>query len=862
MKAILILLTALLYTTALLSQVQIQWQKCLGGTGYDQANAIQQTTDGGYIVAGWTQSINGDVSGNHGGEDFWVVKLDMTGNIQWQKCLGGTGYDRAHSIQQTTDGGYIVAGHTNSNNGDVSGNNGYYDMWVVKLDYQGNILWQKCLGGTGYDRAHSIQQTTDGGYIVAGYTYSNNGDVSGNHGDSDMWVVKLDPQGNIQWQKCLGGTNWEEVWSVRQTTDGGYIVAGSTCSNDGDVSGNNGGSDMWEVKLDHQGNIQWQKCLGGTSDDYAYSIQQTTDGGYIVAGYTRSNDGDVSGYNGGYSDMWVVKLDPHGDLLWQKCIGGTDWDEARYIEQIQDGGYLVAGLSVIIGNQYDFFVVKLDILGNLQWQKHIGGTTWDWAYSIKQTTDRGFIVAGWTNSINGDIIGNNGSEDMWVVKLIEPNISGRVFHDINENGMLDSGEQGAAGQMVKLEPGPIYTFTDNEGMYYFRADTGSHTISYVPYSYWYATGVELYDINLSQNQTIGTLHFGIKSRIDVNDLAGYISVAIASVGFQTHYWLTCKNWGTVTASGTVNFEYDPLLTFITSTVAPASHTGNTLVFDYDTLGPGVHRTIRADFQVPGIQHFGDTLHSNAWITPLVPDTNIENNYDTIVHVIVGSYDPNDKTVSPAGYEQWGFVEHGQRLTYTIRFQNTGTYTAFTVVIRDTISSNLDLGTILFEAWSHNVIWEMHNDNEIYFIFNNILLPDSNVNEPESHGFIRYSISPKQGLADGTTATNTSYIFFDYNPAIVTNTTINTFVTNMPVAKPIMEVLKTLVFPNPSNDVVYINLPEFTRKVEVYNINGELVQQLVPQKQVAEINAKELAKGVYVVKIYSGKGVITTRFVKE
>jgi hypothetical protein len=157
---------------------------------------------------------------------------------------------------------------------------------------------------------------------------------------------------------------------------------------------------------------------------------------------------------------------------------------------------------------------------------------------------------------------------------------------------------------------------------------------------------------------------------------------------------------------------------------------------------------------------------------------------------------------------------------------------------------------------------MHNDNEIYFIFNNILLPDSNVNEPESHGFIRYSISPKQGLADGTTATNTSYIFFDYNPAIVTNTTINTFVTNMPVAKPIMEVLKTLVFPNPSNDVVYINLPEFTRKVEVYNINGELVQQLVPQKQVAEINAKELAKGVYVVKIYSGKGVITTRFVKE
>ena len=250
------------------------------------------------------------------------------------------------------------------------------------------------------------------------------------------------------------------------------------------------------------------------------------------------------------------------------------------------------------------------------------------------------------------------------------------------------------------------------------------------------------------------------------------------------------------------------------------------------------------------------------ITPLVPDTFVTNNYDTLQQVITGSYDPNDKTVSPAGYEQWGFVEHGQRLTYTIRFQNTGTDTAFTVVIRDTLDTDLDIETFVVEVNSHPVTWQLHSGNELFFTFQNILLPDSNANEPESHGFIRYSISPKQGLADGTTATNTSYIFFDYNPAVITNTTLNTFVTNIPVAKPIMEVLKTLAFPNPSNDVVYINLPEFTRKVEVYNLNGELVQQQVPQKQLAEINIKELPKGVYVVKMYGGKGVVTTRFVKE
>ena len=206
MQQLFILVWFLCAAASLSAQVEIEWQRCLGGTIGENAYSIQITSDGGYIIAGNTQSNDGDVSGNHGGTDIWIIKLSSQGDIQWQKCLGGTLSENAYSIQQTIDSGYIVAGYTTSSDGDVTGNHGNDDMWVVKLDNLGNLQWQKCMGGTSWDQAYYIQQTTNGGYILAGKTYSNDGDVSGNHGEWDMWVVKLDDLGNIQWQKCMGGT--------------------------------------------------------------------------------------------------------------------------------------------------------------------------------------------------------------------------------------------------------------------------------------------------------------------------------------------------------------------------------------------------------------------------------------------------------------------------------------------------------------------------------------------------------------------------------------------------------------------------------------------------------------------------------
>jgi gliding motility-associated-like protein len=395
----------------------IQWQKSLGGSGNEEANAIQQTSDGGYIVAGTSNSNDGQVTGNHGLNDYWIVKLDASGNIQWQKSLGGSDDDVAWDIKQTSDGGYIVAGNTFST---VLGN--YSGCWIVKLDASGNIQWQQN-SGAGAD-AHAIQQTSDGGYIVAG---SGNSNIIDNHGNNDFWIMKLDNAGKFQWQKSMGGSDDDEAYAIQQTSDNGYIVSGFTSSKDGDVSGNYGGyHDYWVVKLDSKATIQWQKCLGGSDDEQLYSILQSKDGGYLVPGFSFSTDGNVSG-NHGNADYWIVKLDIAGNIAWQKSLGGSDYDWAYSAKQTTDGGYIVGGFSnsndgdvTCNHGTLDDWIVKIDGTGNIQWQKSLGGSDVEDAQSVLQSSDGGYVIAGSSLSNDGDVSGNHGNQDIWIVKLGKP----------------------------------------------------------------------------------------------------------------------------------------------------------------------------------------------------------------------------------------------------------------------------------------------------------------------------------------------------------------------------------------------------------------------------------------------------------
>lgn len=368
---------------------KMEWKQTIGGIGFDNANSVQQTCDGGYISAGITGSYGS------GDGDFWLVKTDSNGKEQWNRTFGGTDYDYAHSVMQTLDGGYILAGNTWSYGAGES------DVWLVKTDAHGYEQWNRTFGGTDRDSTYSVTQAVDGGYILAGGTNSYGA------GRSDVWLVKTDSKGYEQWNKTFGGINDDRAESVRQTFDGGYILAGGT------GSFGRGWSDVWLIKIDTNGNMQWNQTFGGNGGDWAESIQQTSDGGFIIAGTTTS-------YGAGYFDFWLIKTDSNGKEQWNQTFEGSGDDWAHSVIQTSDGGYVITGKTGLLDDDVnydqnddldDMWLVKTDSKGNMEWYNSFGSTGFDWANCIRQTSDGGYIIAGKTDSYRA------GDADVWLIKL-------------------------------------------------------------------------------------------------------------------------------------------------------------------------------------------------------------------------------------------------------------------------------------------------------------------------------------------------------------------------------------------------------------------------------------------------------------
>jgi hypothetical protein len=293
-------------------------------------------SDGGFVFIGQTESSDGNVPDNSGATDLWVARANSSGTIVWSYTFGGTSDDEGTDIIQAADGTFFIAGMTESTDGDVSGNHDIYssDFWVLHLNSSGTIIKKKCFGGTSDDKAEAIDISTDGHIIVAGTTYSDDGDVSGIHGssDPDVWVISIDSALNLISQKCIGGTDYEEGINMVATTDNGCVVTGRSYSSDGDVAGYHDGSDMLVVKLSSSFTIEWAKCFGGSETEEGNAIVQNSDGSFVVLGYTSThNNGDVTGHYGssGMDDFWLLKLTSAGVLEWAKCYGGSGDDQAN-----------------------------------------------------------------------------------------------------------------------------------------------------------------------------------------------------------------------------------------------------------------------------------------------------------------------------------------------------------------------------------------------------------------------------------------------------------------------------------------------------------------------------------------------------
>ena len=357
------------------------WNKTFGGSESDRGDCIQQTSDGGYIITGSTESYG------NGNEDMWLIKTDENGSSQWAMTYGGTGNDYGLSVQQTNDNGYIITGGTSSY-GFGSG-----DIWLVKTDENGDEDWNKTFGGWNFECGESVQQTIDGGYFITGYT------LSFGNGNSDVWLIKTDSSGDMEWNNTIGGSHYDYGWSGIQSSDEGFVIVGRT------ESYGAGHGDFWIIKTDNQGNEIWDETYGTNGYESAHSVQETQDGGYITAGYTNS-------YGAGWYDVWLIKMSSVGSKDWERTYGGLGGDTCSSVYQTSDGGFIISGGTYSYGGgDMDVWLIKTDNQGNEKWNKTIGGTNFDYAESVQQTIEGEFIVAGHTQSFGA------GDSDIWLIKV-------------------------------------------------------------------------------------------------------------------------------------------------------------------------------------------------------------------------------------------------------------------------------------------------------------------------------------------------------------------------------------------------------------------------------------------------------------
>jgi len=892
MKSFLLCIALVVFTATLHAQPAVLWQHCYGGSSDDLGYASARTTDGGFLLAGAASSSGGDVSGNHGGQDGWIVRTDSSGNIVWKKCYGGSAEDLFRDILVTSDGGFVAYGHANSTNGDVVGNHGGSDCWLVKCDAGGAVQWQHCYGGTLEDQGYSVVQTPDGGYLLNGKTLSTDGDVVGNHGGGDWLVIKTDASGNIVWQKCYGGTGTEWGYRVTAIPAGGYALAGISSSNNGDLSGSgsNGGEEYWGVVIDDNGAIVKKKCFGGSSWDDGYNMYPTADGGFALIGISASTNGMVVNGNGYPGDAWFVKTDADLNLQWQRSLGGVLGGERGFdIVQTPDGGYLVgcytssnegdvSGLHIDPNagfNTQDIWVVKMNYAGSIEWQKCLGGTQQEFSFEFKKmlhlTSNNDIYVFASTKSNDGDVSGNHqvGNDDFWLLKLKgnANKITGTAFFDLNNNQQFDTTDLAAANiAIVEAVTGNI-AYTDINGNYSLAVpDSGQYSVQPVGVPYYASSpATQTAHFTAQENQTDAGNEFAFAStgvyddlRVSVTPLSGYRR------GFLAGYLVSYKNTGTTTLSGTVTFATNDLPNisqYTSSSVTPSFASADSVAWSFTDLAPFQSASVMVYVQVSIAANVGTPNIYRARAFPLSGDATPSDNLAQVTSVVVTSCDPNEIVVNVDTIYSAQFASP-PALEYGIRFQNTGSDTAVNVRIADLLPAQLVPQSIELLAASHPVTMTYSGlTNELEFDFDNIMLPDSNVNEPASHGAVSFRVNPQANPTPGSHIDNHVDIYFDFNDAVSTN--VASTEIQLTIGVNAVSAGSFHLYPNPTDRAIVVdNNTDDNALVVVSDPSGRhVLHASVQAMQRTTVSLAGLSGGVYYVsKVVNGKTMETQKLV--
>lgn len=644
----------------------------------------------------------------------------------WTKRYGGTSDDYGYATAQSRQGQtYWVAGLAASSDGDITtGNKGKTDSWLVQIDSMGNLLRSKTYGGSEADTAYALTAFAHG-LLVAGTTTSNNGDVSGNHGGQDAWMYKTDTSGVLQWQKTIGGSG-DDVFTcmVYDSLSNSVYYGGYSSSNDGDVTGNHGGHDLWVVKTDTIGVIMWSKLFGGTSDEAAMQIKiAPQSGNLLLSGFTYSADGDIS-RNYGDADAWTLMLDSNGNKIWEKTIGNKLPNITAPVSYLSPSDFVIAP------NTYTK-----------------------------------------TERFNTQVYNSNSS--MFRLGSANPLMAYAVV-DTNRNGLPDLQEPPFNRIMIAARSGIDSVFAKPEsGVAYLGLDTGMYQITATPFDSNYTVSPPYISKSFSNYYQKDTVRFAVSIPTIHRDLElSVVANTTSRPGFNTRFSVYYANNGVLpSGTDTILLIKDPRLEILSSNPAYASLVGDTLIWYLNNLASDESGTIVIDAKVaaPPATANGDTLKLTATISSVDMDNNPANNRFTLRQVVQGSYDPNDKQEAYGGKITEEQMTQNNRIYYTIRFQNTGTDTAFNVVLRDTLSAKLNPVSLQILGASHDYRMQVASGNQLTFYFDNILLPDSNRNLVGSNGYVSFSISPYAVPKAGDTLSNKAAIYFDYNLPVITNT---------------------------------------------------------------------------------------------
>jgi uncharacterized repeat protein (TIGR01451 family) len=818
----------------------IEWQKTLGGSKVDRAKSVIPTADHGFLVVGLSFSNDGTVTGHHGttdSSDAWIVKLNKSGDVEWQKSYGGSNTDEFTHAVQAGNGDFICVGTTRSTDGDVTGlhTSGKVasDVWVVRIDRNGAIKWNKAFGGSEEDHGQVIRSTPDGNYVIGGDAQSNDFDVSGNHGAADIWLLKINGQGNLLWQKTYGNANAQYVSSITVTSDNKYLISGYQeykgypAYQPGEYV--LGVYEKAAVKTDAQGNSLWEQFPLFTTGPLGPSA--------FISRIFELPGGNLFSVGNAFNEYET--LNPYWDFILLNSSNGSTLQEQNRLNiaiasytyprsagpesaQLLSDGSVLSCLPVsndVSPTPAALSRISSDLsqFSGFTYQQNYGRVTFNGVIAL---SDDEYIAAGYTNS--GPTATN---DDCWVVKFRGQNqIKGKVFIDNNGNGVYDAGDAYFTNGFVESKKSGTTTTSllDATGGFVNFVDTGTYTttVTLGAKSYYISTPASKQSTFTSYNNK-DSFSFALTPAPGKNDLQLSLqALNTMRPGFEGQYRIDYSNEGTVTNANTVVKLVKPAAVAFQSAVpAPASVTADTITWNIGSLnsqsGGAINIVLKSN--APPAVNVGDVLVFTAVILPVAGDQTPLDNADTLHQTVRGSFDPNDKQENHNGVFYIDQVQAGQPLTYTVRFQNMGTDTAFNIVVRDTLSDNLDVSTLEVIGASHPFQFNLKDNRYCTWTFNDILLPDHNTNEPASHGYITYRIKPKNTLQSGDKIYNAASVYFDNNLPVQTNNQ-ETVITPTPVPPPAQPIVSGMQLNYCGNQgaqqLKILNLPASTSGVTV------------------------------------------------